>query len=78
MNNKVSIERKKKGLSQKQLAKMSGISREYLSNIETGIRIPTITVANKIAVSLDSSIDNIFFSKNVVHDLQKESLPSSQ
>lgn len=53
--------RKKKKLSQEQLAELVGISRSYLTNIERGTYNPSLKVAQKIAKQLNISTDSIFF-----------------
>jgi transcriptional regulator with XRE-family HTH domain len=43
------------GLSQEALAHESGIHRTYISGLERGIRNPTVTIVQSIAVALDVS-----------------------
>ncbi len=45
--------REAKGLSQEAFAHDAGIHRTYVSDIERGVRNPTITIAEKLAVALD-------------------------
>ena len=40
------------GLSQKELADKLGISQNHYSNIETGMRCPSVKLAKKIAIEL--------------------------
>ena len=51
--------RKKQGLSQEQLAKMSGLSRYTIINFETGKRDPRIKDLSKIAKALNVSIEEL-------------------
>jgi len=44
--------RQEKGLSQEAFAHEAGIHRTYISDLERGARNPTITVVDKIALSL--------------------------
>ena len=44
--------RKGKGWSQEELADRAGVHRTYVSGVERGVRNPTITVVEKIAVAL--------------------------
>jgi transcriptional regulator with XRE-family HTH domain len=44
--------RKKKGLSQMQLAEYCGISPGYIAEIETGKKFPSVNIIEKIAVIL--------------------------
>ncbi|BBK33454.1 helix-turn-helix protein [Stella humosa] len=41
-----------KGLSQEEFAFRSGIHRTYISGVERGIRNPTVTILEKIAIGL--------------------------
>ena len=60
MNN-VSSFRIKAGKSQETLANEASISRTYLSEIENGKKIPSCDIAYKIAVALNSTVEEIFF-----------------
>lgn len=51
--------RKKKGLSQEQLANDSNLSRKYLYTLESDNSNPTIKVLEKVAVTLDVTISEI-------------------
>lgn len=67
MLNKVKEYRKKRGMTQAQLAERANICRPYLSAIESGkqTRISNV-VMFQIARALQEPIDNIFFSNYVV------------
>ena len=47
--------RVERGLSQEELAHLSGLDRTYISGVERGIRNPTIAVLEKIAAGLSVS-----------------------
>jgi transcriptional regulator with XRE-family HTH domain len=47
--------RLEKGWSQEEFADRAGIHRTYVSDIERGARNPTVTVVEKLALSLGSS-----------------------
>lgn len=47
--------RKERGLTQEQLAELSGLSQQYLSGLERGRRNPTIVTVNELAVALGVS-----------------------
>lgn len=55
--------REELGLSQQDVADRSGISRSYYTNIELGRKTPSLTVAHKIAQTLqtDMSIFNTVY-----------------
>jgi transcriptional regulator with XRE-family HTH domain len=44
--------RAKRGLTQAQLAKLSGVSHSYLSRIEIGMQEPTLGIIEKLAKAL--------------------------
>ncbi len=52
--------RKKKGLSQEDLALDSGINKNYLSDLERGMRNPTVNILEKLAVALEVSLSELF------------------
>jgi transcriptional regulator with XRE-family HTH domain len=47
--------REKKGLTQEELAEVSGFSQQYISSLEKGRRNPTIITLYEIALSLGVS-----------------------
>lgn len=49
--------RKKKGLSQEDLAKKANLNRTTLSRVETGLRNATINTLMKIARAIDMKLD---------------------
>lgn len=51
--------RLEKGLTQKELAKKSGVSGSYISFLETGKRLPTIYILVVIAKTLDVKINEL-------------------
>ncbi len=51
--------RQAKGWSQEKFAFESGLHRTYISGIERGIRNPTVTVIEKLAVTLDVSPEEL-------------------
>lgn len=51
--------RREAGLSQEELADRSGVHQTYLSGVERGVRNPTVTVLQKIAVALGLDIDEL-------------------
>ena len=62
MGNKITEARKKKCISQEELAKKSGVSRSTISGLESGrITITTTDTLKKIADDLGEKIGDIFF-----------------
>ena len=51
--------RKAAGLSQEGLALECGLHRTYVSGVERGVRNPTVTVLEKIAVALGISASKL-------------------
>ena len=52
--------RKQKGLSIEDLALDANVNRNYLSDLERGMRNPTIQIVDRIARSLDVSLSTLF------------------
>jgi transcriptional regulator with XRE-family HTH domain len=47
--------RERKGLTQEQLAELSGFSQQYISGLEQGRRNPTVVTLYELASALDVS-----------------------
>ena len=58
--NRIREFRKKRGLRQIDLARLVGIFQSELSEIERGIRKPSVYLAKKIAKALGVSLDDLF------------------
>lgn len=52
--------RKRLGFTQEELAKKAGISRAYLTNLESGKYTPSLEVARRLSEVLKSSVDELF------------------
>ena len=52
--------RNQKGMSIEALALEAEINRNYLGDLERGVRNPTVVVLNKIAKALDVSLSVLF------------------
>ena len=61
MQNKVKELRKQAGLRQEDLARMLGVSRQTINDIENNIYDPTLALAMKLAHLLGQHVDEIFF-----------------
>lgn len=57
--------RAQKGVTQLELAEKSGISANYLSNIERGLANPTISTLIGLANSLEVDVGDIFYSLQI-------------
>lgn len=60
MKNRMKEIRRKAGVSQYQLAYLTGLSQSAISYIERGVYIPTVDSAYKIAAVLGVRIDELF------------------
>jgi transcriptional regulator with XRE-family HTH domain len=56
LGERIRAERTRRGMSLEALAARSGVSRSMLSAVETGGKVPTVLILDKIATALDTSI----------------------
>lgn len=68
MISKVGEIRKEKQMTQDYLAQISGISRKYLSMIETNRAVPSVDIASRISENLAVNIDKLFINPEIVQD----------
>ena len=61
LKNNLAAVRKERGLSQSDLAKMVGVSRNTISSIETGQFNPTAKLALIICIALDKNFEELFY-----------------
>ena len=61
LKNNVAAIRKEKGLSQAELAKLVGVSRNTISSVETGQYEPTAKLAMLLCVALDKKFEELFY-----------------
>lgn len=61
LRNKLKEIRTERGLSQKELADMVGVSRNTISSLETGQYEPTAKLALILCVALDMKFEELFF-----------------
>lgn len=59
--NRLKEARKKRGLSQTQLAAMVGVSRNTISSIETGQFNPTAKLALILCIALEKEFEALFY-----------------
>lgn len=60
MKNHIKVERAKKNLTQEELAKQSGVSRQTINAIEKDKYFPSVLLALKIADIFDVQVNSIF------------------
>ena len=61
LHNNLAAVRREKGLSQTDLAKSVGVSRNTVSSIETGQYEPTAKLALLLCVALDKKFEELFY-----------------
>ena len=60
MENRIRVLRKEKGISQEDLAKRCGVSRQTVNAIENNKYDPTISLAFRMAGELGVTVDELF------------------
>ncbi|SIS71354.1 helix-turn-helix transcriptional regulator [Belliella pelovolcani] len=60
MKNSLKVERAKKDMTQQDLAKQIGVSRQTINSIEAGKYVPSTVLALKIARCFDVAVESIF------------------
>ena len=61
LRNRLASVRKEKGLSQAELARLVGVSRNTISSIETGQFNPTAKLALILCIALDQKFEELFY-----------------
>ncbi len=61
LHNNLAEARKENGLSQAELAKMVGVSRNTISSIETGQFSPTAKLALILCIALEKKFEDLFY-----------------
>ena len=61
LKNKLKVARAEKCLSQDELAKLVGVSRNTISSIETGQFCPTAKLALILCIALDKDFEELFY-----------------
>ena len=61
LRNRLKEIRKEQKLSQDELAKMVGVSRNTISSLETGQFSPTAKLALVLCIALDKKFEDIFY-----------------
>ena len=60
LKNRLKVARAERGLSQGDLAKLVGVSRQTISQIERGDYSPSVTLALKLAKICQVTVEDIF------------------
>ena len=60
MKNSLKVERAIKNLTQEQLAKLVGVSRQSINAIESGKYVPSTILSLKLSKVFEKSVDQIF------------------
>jgi putative transcriptional regulator len=60
LQNRLKIERAVKNLTQDELAKLIGVSRQTINSIETGRYVPSTVLALKISKIFEKPVNQIF------------------
>lgn len=61
LKNSLREARRQRGLSQAQLAELTGVSRNTISSIETGQFNPTAKLALILCIALDKKFEELFY-----------------
>lgn len=61
LKNRLKVARAEKKLNQSQLAKLVGVSRQTISNIETYEYIPSAKLALLLCIALDVTFETLFY-----------------
>jgi putative transcriptional regulator len=61
LRNRLKVARAEKDLSQEQLARLAGVTRQTISSIETGQYCPSALLAFLLAQRLGKSVEELFY-----------------
>jgi putative transcriptional regulator len=61
LGNRLKVARAERGISQEELAKLVGVTRQTISSIETGQYCPSTLLAFLLSERLEKSVDELFF-----------------
>jgi len=61
LKNRLKVARAEKNISQEELARLVGVTRQTISSIETGQYCPSALLAFMLAKKLEKPIDQLFF-----------------
>jgi putative transcriptional regulator len=61
LKNRLKVARAEKDLSQEELAKLAGVTRQTIGSIETGEYCPSALLAFLLAKRLEKKVEELFF-----------------
>ena len=61
LKNRIRVARTERNISQGELAKMVGVSRQTISSIETGAFSPTAKLALILCIALEKKFEELFY-----------------
>ena len=61
LKNRIKVARAEKNISQEELARLVGVTRQTISSIETGLYVPSALLAFQLAQKLEKPVDQLFF-----------------
>ncbi len=61
LKNRIRVARAEKNISQGELARMVGVSRQTISSIETGAFNPTAKLALILCIALEKKFEELFY-----------------
>jgi putative transcriptional regulator len=61
LGNRLKVARAERGISQEELAKLVGVTRQTISSIETGQYCPSALLAFLLSKQLEKRVDELFF-----------------
>lgn len=61
LGNRLKVARAEKNLSQEELAKLAGVTRQTISSIETGQYCPSALLAFVLAEKLEKPVEGLFY-----------------
>ncbi len=61
LGNRLKVARAERSISQEELAKLVGVTRQTISSIETGQYCPSALLAFRLSKRLEKRVDELFF-----------------
>jgi putative transcriptional regulator len=71
LGNRLKVARAEKNLSQEELAKLAGVTRQTISSIETGQYCPSTLLAFLLAKQLEKRVDELFYLEEATNEKSK-------